>query len=45
MKLEESLKQEILERLKPFQQEKVILFGSYDYGEPNKDSDLDVLRR
>ncbi|GAK56590.1 hypothetical protein U27_03552 [Candidatus Vecturithrix granuli] len=43
MKLEESLKQEILERLKPLQPEKVILFGSYAYGEPNKDSDVDVL--
>jgi len=43
MKLNESLKHEILERLKPLQPEKVILFGSYAYGEPNKDSDIDVL--
>ncbi len=30
----------ILERLSP---EKIILFGSYAYGEPTKDSDLDIL--
>ena len=43
MKLEDSLKQEIIERLKPLQPEKVILFGSYAYGEPTKDSDIDLL--
>jgi predicted nucleotidyltransferase len=31
---------EIAER---FQPDKVILFGSYAYGEPNQDSDVDVL--
>ena len=43
MKLEESLKQDILDRLKPLQPEKVILFGSYAYGEPHEDSDIDLL--
>ncbi|MEA3351149.1 MAG: nucleotidyltransferase domain-containing protein [Chloroflexota bacterium] len=26
-----------------FQPEKIILFGSYAYGKPNKDSDVDIL--
>ena len=30
----------IVETAKP---QKVILFGSYAYGTPNKDSDLDIL--
>jgi len=33
MRLEESLKNEILARLMPLQPEKIILFGSYAYGE------------
>jgi len=41
--LDDTLTQEILERLKPIHPEKVILFGSYAYGEPNKDSDIDLL--
>ena len=43
MNLDETLKNEILERLKPINPEKVILFGSYAYGEPHKDSDVDLL--
>ena len=43
MTLNENLKHEIIERLKSIQPEKVILFGSYVYGEPNKDSDVDLL--
>ena len=31
---------EIVEK---FQSEKIILFGSYAYGEPNQDSDIDLL--
>ena len=33
----------ILEKLKSTDPEKIILFGSYAYGEPLKDSDLDIL--
>lgn len=33
----------LIERLKQTQPEKVILFGSYAYGEPSEDSDLDIL--
>ena len=36
------LKKEIVERLKPLNPEKIILFGSYAYGNPTKDSDLDI---
>src|SRR5947209_5485060 len=32
--------QEIAERFRP---DKIILFGSYAYGEPNRDSDVDIL--
>lgn len=38
----EVLKKEIFERLKPFELEKIILFGSYAYGKPNKYSDIDL---
>jgi len=33
----------IVEKLKPTQPEKIILFGSYAYGEPTDSSDLDIL--
>jgi predicted nucleotidyltransferase len=36
------LKKEIVDRLKPLNPEKIILFGSYAYGNPTKDSDLDI---
>ncbi len=36
------IKSEIVKRLKPLNPEKIILFGSYAYGTPNKDSDLDL---
>ena len=35
--------EKILERLKPLNPEKIILFGSYAYGNPAKDSDLDLI--
>ena len=38
----EKIKLEILERLKPLNPYKIILFGSYAYGSPNEDSDIDL---
>jgi len=42
MKDIEKIKQEIIERLKPLRPKKIILFGSFAYGSPHKDSDLDL---
>ena len=39
----EKLKKEIVERLKPLDPDKIILFGSYAYGEPNEESDIDLF--
>ena len=39
----DSLLSEITAILKQFGIEKIILFGSYAYGTPNKDSDIDLL--
>jgi uncharacterized protein len=33
----------IVEELKKSEPEKIILFGSYAYGEPNENSDIDLL--
>jgi uncharacterized protein len=33
----------IIEKLKKTEPEKIILFGSYAYGEPTDESDLDIL--
>ena len=38
----EKLKEEIVERLKPLEPDRIILFGSYAYGEPTEESDLDL---
>jgi predicted nucleotidyltransferase len=38
----ENLAKTIVERLKPLNPLKIILFGSYGYGTPNADSDLDI---
>jgi len=38
----EELKPKIVEALIPFKPEKIILFGSYAYGTPNEDSDIDL---
>ncbi len=38
----ENLKKEIVDRLKPLNPYKIILFGSYAYGNPTKDSDIDL---
>jgi len=39
----ETLKSEIIERLKPLKPDKIILFGSYAYGLQNEDSDIDLF--
>ena len=39
----EVLKHEIVERLKPLNPDKIILFGSYAYGIPTEDSDVDLF--
>ncbi|MBL7112384.1 MAG: nucleotidyltransferase domain-containing protein [Bacteroidales bacterium] len=33
----------LIDKLKQIQPEKIILFGSYAYGEPSEDSDIDIL--
>ncbi|SFV67911.1 hypothetical protein MNB_SM-4-1187 [hydrothermal vent metagenome] len=38
----EKLKEDIINRLKPLDLEQIILFGSYAYGTPTKDSDIDL---
>lgn len=38
----ETLKPIIVEKLKKLNPDKIILFGSYAYGTPNKDSDIDL---
>lgn len=38
-----TIKQKIIQRLKPLSPNKIILFGSYVYGTPNENSDLDIL--
>lgn len=40
--LPERIKNEIISNLKSLDPEKVILFGSYAYGNPNTDSDIDL---
>ena len=38
----EELKPQIIEALMPLKPDKIILFGSYAYGAPNEDSDIDL---
>ncbi|MBA4408398.1 MAG: DNA polymerase subunit beta [Odoribacter sp.] len=38
----QSIELAIVEKLKPINPLKIILFGSYAYGTPNADSDLDI---
>ncbi len=38
----EQVKLDIVKALKPLNPEKIILFGSYAYGNPTEDSDLDI---
>lgn len=42
MKLNQELVNAIVERLLPLKPEKVVLFGSYAYGEPTASSDIDL---
>lgn len=42
MNLSENIKNQIIAALMPLEPEKIILFGSYAYGVPNEDSDLDI---
>lgn len=42
MKLLPEVKNQIIEALKPLNPEKIILFGSFAYGIPNEDSDIDI---
>ena len=39
----EEIKYEIIEKLKPLAADKIILFGSYAYGTPNEESDIDLF--
>ena len=39
----EELKPLIIEKLKSLNPEQIILFGSYAYGKPNKNSDIDLF--
>lgn len=39
----EKIKPEIVERLKPLNPDKIILFGSYAYGTPDEESDIDLF--
>jgi predicted nucleotidyltransferase len=41
-KLPDELRQQISEALRPAHPEKVILFGSYAWGHPTEDSDIDL---
>ncbi len=41
-RLPDELKQQISQALKPVHPEKVILFGSYAWGNPTEDSDIDL---
>ena len=36
------VKKQIVDALKPLRPERIILFGSYAYGTPTEDSDLDI---
>ena len=38
----EKIGKEIVEKLRPLEPEKIILFGSYAYGTPDEESDIDL---
>ncbi|MDH4201445.1 MAG: nucleotidyltransferase domain-containing protein [Phycisphaerae bacterium] len=39
----QALQKEIVERLKPLEPKKIILFGSYACGNPTEESDIDLF--
>ena len=41
--LSQIIKNQIIEKLKPINPEKIILFGSFAYGKPHNNSDLDIF--
>lgn len=41
--LHSGIKEKIIYSLLPFNPAKIILFGSYAYGKPEKDSDIDLI--
>lgn len=43
MTLSQELKYQIVKSLEPLEPYKIILFGSYAWGEPTKDSDIDLV--
>lgn len=43
MKLSQQVKEQILDALLPLEPKNIILFGSYAWGEPTKDSDIDIV--
>ena len=42
-RIEQTLNEIVRRLVADYKPEKIILFGSYAYGEPNEDSDLDML--
>ena len=42
-KLPQEIKNKIVQNLQPLEIQKIILFGSYAYGEPTENSDLDIF--
>jgi len=43
MKLPNELRDQLVEALAPLSPDKVILFGSYAWGQPSQDSDIDLI--
>ncbi len=41
--ISKTIKDAIVQALRPFNPEQVILFGSFAYGSPQKDSDIDIF--
>ncbi len=43
MRESNKIEKEIVERLKPFDPDRIILFGSHAYGHPTEESDIDIF--